>query len=111
MLASAFFQSTKSELVCKVPALLTSLVIHSTDATGKIALYDGQDIISGRLWGNIASPSGTPFLYSLHFPILFESGIYVLAVATIEDYTINYIPLRGGSPLRASQAFMMDENE
>jgi len=110
MFSSAFFQSTKTELVCKTPALLTGIIIHSTDATGKLNLYNGQDANAGRLFGNIASPTNVPFLYSLHTPVLFESGIFAVVVATIEDYTVLYIPLRGNSPLRAYPGFsMMDD--
>lgn len=98
MFTSAFERGTVAKLICKVPALLTGVLIHSTDATGKVALYDGQDAISGRLFGNIASSSGTSFFYPVTHPILFESGIYVTVTATIEDYTICFIPLRGNSP-------------
>lgn len=111
MIASAYAQDNSDSLICKVPALLTGILIHSTDATGKITLYDGQDALSGRLFGNVASPSGTPFIYALHSPVLFENGIYVTVTATIEDYTIFYIPLRGSSPLQPYPGFMMKEWE
>lgn len=108
MLISAYAQSSVASLICKVPALLTGVLVHSTDATGKVVLYDGQDTLSGKLFGNIASPTNTPFYYSIAYPVLFENGIYVDVVASIEDYTITYIPLRGNSPLRPYNNMIVD---
>lgn len=98
MLASSYFRSAVSSLVCKVPALLTAINIHTSDATGKITIYDGQDALSGRQWGVLASPSSVPYLFPFHTPILLESGIYVAVTATVASYTICFIPLRGNSP-------------
>lgn len=111
MIVSAHKQSTVAELVCKVPALLTGLIVHSTDATGKITLYDGQDTLSGKLVGNIASPTNVPFYYSFTIPVLFENGIYVDVVATIEDYTIFFVPLRGHSPLMPYTNMIIPESK
>ncbi len=109
MLSSAYMRSAVETLICKVPALLTGVVVHSTDATGKINLYDGQDSGSGRFFGNIGSPTNVPFLYMIPVPVLFENGIYVTVTATIEDFTILYIPLRGSSPLMPYPGFMISE--
>lgn len=109
MISSAFQRETGDSLICKVPALVTGILVHSVDATGKITLYDGQDANSGRLFGNVASSSGTPCIYPLHSPILFESGIYVTVTATLEDYTIFFIPVRGNSPLQAYPSLIVNE--
>lgn len=93
MLLSDYRNETGNSLICKTPAILTGVLVHSSDATGAVTVYNGQDSNSGSKVGDFASPTPISFMHNLVHPVICPNGIYVTVTDTVADYTIFFAPL------------------
>lgn len=105
---SSYVNDNQDRLVVEGRALLTAVVIDSTDATGKITLYDGLNATSGRKVMDVASPTTAAFVHQFNSPILFQNGIYVDVTDTIHDFTLLFIPIGNDPMTEEDQRKMMD---
>ena len=111
IIPSAYRILTGDQIVNEGPTLWCGFILHvSVDGAG-VHVYDGLDTLSGILAAHIVGGASDVNWGQFPFPILLNNGLFVDVGANVHHFMLNYIPLRGGSPLTIYPGFEIKSKE
>jgi hypothetical protein len=96
---SSFSRHTKDDKSPAVDMYVTGILIRSTAVGDSVVVYDGQDIVAGRLLHTLTAPVAGSYLYSFPHPIRFEHGFFLDFSANMLEVSVFYIPYVDDPPM------------